>query len=135
MADRHLIEWTLERVAERWGDPTGKVYERLFARSPDMERLFVMDDQGSARGNMLANVFEVLLDLAGPRAYGANMVRAEVVNHEGLGVPPRVFASFFGTVRDVLCDLLAEEWSAEVDGAWREVLAELEGLVGENAAA
>ena len=27
-----------------------------------MEELFVMDQQGSARGNMLANVFEVLLE-------------------------------------------------------------------------
>jgi hemoglobin-like flavoprotein len=135
MADRQLIEWSLDRVAERCGDPTGAVYERLFAQSPEMAPLFVMDDQGSARGNMLANVFEVLLDLAGPRAYGANMVRAEMVNHEGLGVPPRVFASFFGTVRDVLRDMLGDEWTSAVDAAWRDILAELEGLVGADAAA
>ena len=93
MADRSLIAWSLETVAERHGDPTPQVYEKLFAQNPEMEALFILDQENSARGNMLANVFEVLLDLAGPRTYGGNMVLAEIVNHENLGVPPKVFVS------------------------------------------
>jgi hemoglobin-like flavoprotein len=128
MTDRTLIAWSLETVAERHGDPTPEVYEKLFAQSPEMEPLFIMDTQGSARGNMLANVFEVLLDLAGPRTYGANMVRAEIVNHEGLGVPPAVFAAFFATVRDTIRELLGADWTPQVDEAWGEVLGELDGM-------
>lgn len=134
MADRRLIEWSLEAAAERHGDPTPAVYTKLFAQNPEMEELFVMDQQGSARGNMLANVFEVLLDLAGPRTYGANMVRAEIVNHEGLGVPPPVFFSFFEVVRDTLREMLGADWTAEVDAAWGEVLGELEVAVRAQAA-
>lgn len=129
MADRSLIAWSLETAAERGGDPTPRVYDRLFAQSPEMEELFIMDKQGSVRGNMLANVFEVLLDLAGPRTYGHNMVRAEIVNHENLGVPPQVFATFFGTVRDTIADMLGEDWTPATAEAWAEVLAELDAMV------
>lgn len=129
MADRSLIEWSLDRVGEVHGDPTPEVYARLFAEAPELEALFIMDRQGLARGNMLANVFEVLLDLAGPRGYGRNMVRAEIVNHEGLGVPPAVFTTFFGVVKATLAQLLGAEWTPAVDAAWTEVLAELEGMV------
>lgn len=130
MADRSLIEWSLDRVAEIHGDPTPEVYARLFAEAPELEPLFIMDKQGLARGNMLANVFEVMLDLAGPRAYGGNMVRAEIVNHEGLGVAPGVFTTFFGVVKATLADLLGAEWTPAVEAAWTEVIAELEGMIG-----
>lgn len=129
MADRSLIAWSLETVAERHGDPTLQVYEKLFAQNPEMEALFILDQENSARGNMLANVFEVLLDLAGPRTYGGNMVLAEIVNHENLGVPPKVFVSFFVTVRDTLAELLGGDWTPEVADAWSEVLAELDAIV------
>jgi hemoglobin-like flavoprotein len=135
MADRSLIAWSLETAAERHGDPTPLVYERLFAQSPEMEALFIMDKQGSVRGNMLANVFEVLLDLAGPRAYGVHMVRAEIVNHENLGVPPQVFATFFGTVRDTIAAMLGDDWTPDVAAAWAEVMAELDGMARSPATA
>lgn len=129
MADRSLIAWSLETVAERHGDPASFVYERLFSQSPEMETLFVMDKQGLARGNMLANVFEVLLDLAGPRTYGVHMVRAELVNHEGLGVPSQVFTTFFVTVRDTIAALLGPDWTPPVADAWAEVMADLDQMV------
>jgi hemoglobin-like flavoprotein len=129
VADRSLIAWSLERVAEVHGDPTPDVYARLFAEHPELEPLFVMDREGTVRGNMLANVFAVVLDLAGPHAYGDHMVRAEMVNHEGLGVPPAVFATFFGVVKDTLAALLGADWTPAIDAAWREVLTELDGIV------
>jgi hypothetical protein len=71
----------------------------------------------------------VLLDMAGPRAYGGHMVRAEIVNHENLGVPPQVFATFFGTVRDTIAAMLGPDWTPEVAAAWAEVMAELDDMV------
>jgi len=129
MTDRSLIAWSLETVAERHGDPTARVYERLFAQNPEMEQLFILDDQSSVRGNMLANVFEVLLDMAGPRTYGGHMVKAEIVNHENLGVPPQVFATFFATVRDTISEMLGADWTPPVAAAWAEVLADLDAMV------
>lgn len=124
-----LIAWSLAEVAERHGDPTKAVYERLFAQSPEMAELFVNDKTGAARGEMLSVVFETLLDFAGSVSYGANMVRAEIVNHESLGVPPMVFATFFGTVMEVVRDLLGEAWTPQAQAAWDRMLANLNALI------
>ena len=124
-----LISESLERVAERHGDPAKAVYARLFAQQPEMEALFVGDKDGLSRGNMLANVFEVILDLAGPRNYGLNMVRAEITNHDQLGVPGEVFLSFFPVVVETLKDLSGDDWTPEVDAAWAKVLEDLASLV------
>lgn len=125
-SSRHLIAWSLERLAELHGDPTALVYADLAARYPDLERLFVLDRDGAVRGAMLTNVFEALLDIAGPRQYGLGQVLAECANHQAMGVSPARFLSFFVMVRDVACSVLAEEWTPAVDAAWRDVLDEIE---------
>jgi len=124
-----LIAWSLSEVAELHGDPTSAVYAKLFAQSPEMAELFVNDKTGAARGEMLSVVFETLLDFAGPASYGANMVRAEIVNHENLGVPPAVFATFFGTVMETIRELLGEAWTPQVQAAWDRMLANLNELI------
>ena len=123
------ISRSLELVAER-GDPAAAVYGRLFAENPEMEALFIRDKNGSVRGNMLAEAVNALLDFGGANHYGANLMRAEIVNHEHLGVPPAVFQKFFVTMRDVFADMLGAEWSPEIDAAWREVLARIDAALG-----
>jgi len=111
--DASLIERTLERAAELGGDLTDLVYARLFARHPDMQALFVRDTNGSVRGEMLARVFEMMLDFIDRRAYAAQMIQCEVVTHDGYGVPPEVFGVFFTVVADTLREVLGTEWTAE----------------------
>ncbi|KRB39899.1 MAG: globin [Pseudomonadota bacterium] len=130
-----LIAWSLAEVAERHGDPTEAVYRRLFSQSPEMAELFINDKTGAARGEMLSVVFETLLDFAGSSSYGGNMVRAEIVNHENLGVPPRVFATFFGTVMETVRELLGEAWTPKVQAAWDHMLANLDALIMREPAA
>ena len=113
-----LIRQSLERLAERQGDPTALVYARLFAARPDAQALFVGDRSGAARGEMLAQAFEALLDLAEGGDQGARLIAIERINHEGLGVEPAVFADFFPVVADVVREGLGEGWTAEVAAAW-----------------
>jgi hemoglobin-like flavoprotein len=120
-----LIERSLELAADTGTDLTPHVYRRLFAAHPDMEALFVRDTNGSVRGEMLARVFEMILDFIDRRAYGAQMIQCEVVTHEGYGVPPDVFRVFFETVADTLKDVLGDEWTATTNAAWRDLLAEM----------
>jgi len=133
--ETNLIAWSLEEVAERHGDPTAAVYDRLFAKSPEMAELFIGDKTGAARGEMLAVVFQTLLDFSGEGAFGANMVRAEIINHEGLGVPPGVFTTFFATVMETLRGLLGDDWTPPVAAAWDDLLAGLETAIHSEAAA
>lgn len=124
-----LIEWSLERVSERRGDPTAEIYARLLRDRPDLDALFVLDRQGGVRGSMLSHVFEVLLDMAGPRRFAANFVRSEWATHEAMGVSATDYVSFFHIVRDTVRDMLGEEWSADVDAAWRRVIGEIEAAL------
>ncbi|HLZ83892.1 MAG TPA: globin [Caulobacteraceae bacterium] len=120
--DASLIERTLEIAAEREGDLTPRVYARLFAAHPDMEALFIRDTNGAVRGEMLARVFEMILDFIDRRAYAAQMIQCEVVTHEGYGVPPEVFGVFFGSVADTLQEILGADWTPAVDASWRVML-------------
>jgi hemoglobin-like flavoprotein len=135
IADKDAIAASLTLVAERCADPTPLVYARLFAQSPDMEALFVRDDDGAVRGQMLYQVLETILDLAGAGVYAANLIRCEVVNHENLGVPPGVFATFFTTVMETFRDLLGEDWSLGFETAWSALLAQIEAVTAPAARA
>jgi hemoglobin-like flavoprotein len=119
------IERSLERAAARGGDLTDAIYARLFAEFPETEALFVMDRDGQVRGAMLAHVFETIFDFIGERRYAQRFIGAEIVTHDGYGVDPAAFAAFFGILRDEVRAACGREWTSEMDGAWRELLAQL----------
>ena len=120
-----LITQSLDLLAERAGDPTRRVYERLFAEFPETEERFCRDVTGAIRAEMLTMVFDCLMDPGGP--YQLNLIRAERVNHDGFGTPNEVFNRFFWIVRDACRELSGETWTPEVEAAWQaridEVLA------------
>jgi hemoglobin-like flavoprotein len=120
--DSALIEHTLARAAELGGDLTPRVYARLFDLHPDMLPLFSRDTNGAVRGEMLARVFEMMLDFVDARSYAAQMIQCEVITHDGYGVPPAVFGVFFTVVADTLREVLGAEWTAETDATWRDFL-------------
>jgi hemoglobin-like flavoprotein len=124
--DAGLIEHTLEIAAEREADLTPRVYARLFAAHPEMEALFVRDTNGAVRGEMLARVFEMILDFIDRRAYAAQMIQCEVVTHEGYGVPPEVFGVFFGTVAETLREVLGDDWTPPIEASWRAMLDQMD---------
>jgi hemoglobin-like flavoprotein len=123
--DAEAISASLEIASERGGDLTRAVYARLFARHPDMEALFVRDTTGAVKGEMLARVFDMVLDFVDRGAYGAHMVQCEVVTHDAYGVPPDVFPIFFDVVAEVVEEAAGEEWTQAMSGAWAELLGEL----------
>lgn len=96
-----------------------------------MEAEFWRDTTGAVRGEMLAVAFQCLLDLDG--SYGANLIRAERVNHEGFGVPPEAFASFFPIVMQACREALGADWTSDMQRAWDERLARVGGLMAAGA--
>jgi hemoglobin-like flavoprotein len=129
-AFRHaaVIEQSLERLAERCGDPTPLVYARLFEANPDMQALFWRDIDDSIKGEMLARVFEAILDFVGERRYAGFMIGNEMITHEGYDVPRAVFATFFAVVAAVAEEALGPEWSPAFAAAWTELLAEIDSF-------
>lgn len=125
-AEAAQIEASLALLAERHGDPTREVYERLFARHPYMRSYFSRDTDDAVKGEMLARTVDAILDFIGPRRYAHLMIGTEMVTHEGYDVPREVFTTFFATLRDTVRDLLAEAWTPETDAAWARLLAEIQ---------
>ena len=124
-----LIEQSLELAAERCPDLTPLIYARLFRQQPQMEALFWRDKNGAIKGEMLARVFEAILDFVGERLYAHHLIQCEVVTHAGYDVPPDVFQTFFPVVAETLREVVGEDWTAEMDLAWRGLLADLDFYV------
>ena len=124
--DAEAIMASLEQVAEKCGDPTPLVYQRLFAANPDMEALLV-------RGNMLSQALDGIMDFVDTCAYAKNLIRSEIVNHEGVGVPPTVFATFFATIRDTFREILGDDWTAEMEVSWNALLEALADTIADIA--
>jgi len=124
--DEETIEASLELVAERVGDPARLIYARLFAAFPDTEPQFFRDRDWKIRGEMLAMAFQCLL---GGASYAENLMRAERVNHEGFGIDPAAFVSFFPIVRETCREVLGADWTETVDRAWAERLGVIDGLI------
>jgi len=122
--DADTIERSLEIAAERGGDLAPAVYARLFARHPETEAQFVRDTTGAVRGEMLARVFEMVLDYVGEGAYAQGMIRNEVVTHDGYGVPPDIFPLFFEVVAETLRETAGEAWTPDMTVAWDDLLAD-----------
>lgn len=117
------IERSFELAAEQVSDVTARVYEKLFARYPEMQPLFVRDKTGTVRGEMLARTIDVILDSIDRNTYGENFVRCEVITHEGYGVPREVFPRFFEAIVSALREILGADWTPAMEHDWNALLA------------
>ena len=124
MIDAAPIEQSFELAAERCGDITPRVYEKLFAKYPEVLPLFVRDTNGNVRGEMLTRTIEAIFDYIGPNNYAENFLRCEVVTHAGYDVPPQIFSKFFDVLADTLCEILGASWSPAMAREWQVLLAD-----------
>ncbi|MFO1115521.1 MAG: globin [Beijerinckiaceae bacterium] len=124
LAHTDLVVRSLETAATRCDDLTPAVYARLFAAMPDVRPLFRKEAK-LVQGEMLARAIEAILDYCGPRAYGANLVMSEVVNHAAYDLPPQAFSRFFGFVADAVRDVIGPDWTAETAAAWKAMIEEI----------
>ncbi len=123
------LEASLAIAADRAGNLTPLVYARLFAEHPAMEAEFWRDRSGAIRGEMLARVFEVLLDLAGPRAYADQLIGTEFITHDSYGIPRAVFGTFFSTVAETVRAIAGPDWTPAMAAAWGILLVEIESIL------
>ena len=125
---QHIIE-SLELAALTSEDPTSLVYQRLFRSNPELEELFVLDRRDEAKGHMLFEVIEAIIDFVGPKYTSEGLIVTEVINHRQIGVPVEIFDAFFTTVRDTFREILGNKWTSEFDEAWAQLLLELSQVV------
>ena len=113
---------SLEAVAERCEDVVPPVYQALFQRFPEFEKLFVLDVDQGARGHMLNEALSMAEGLLQDDPVAVSFVSAERMNHEGYGIDDDVFEGFFSVMGDVFRSLAGDSWSSDMSAAWSEVL-------------
>ena len=82
----HILE-SLEAVSAKIGDPTPHIYRTLFERHPELEELFLMDQDGSVRGSMLQQALECVIGHVEGSTLHPMIVSTSRINHDGYGVP------------------------------------------------
>jgi len=126
---RHLIERSFELAAERAEDLTPLVYARLHREHPETVAMFRTQGSDLVKGSMLALTTEAILDFAGDRSGKFRMIACEVSSHDAYGTPRELFFAFFGVISATLRELLGAEWTADMDEAWADMLADIKGIV------
>jgi len=129
MPSANPIERSFEIAAERCDDLTPLVYARLHREYPQTLTMFRTEGSELVKGSMLAMTIESILDLAGDRSGKFRMIACEVSSHDAYGTPRNLFIAFFGVIAATLREVLAAEWSAEIDSGWQKLLADIEGIV------
>lgn len=117
-----LLDQSLEWVVDRVGDPAPLVYQRLFERSPALLPLFVLDTQGSVRGEMFQVAIESMIDLASGRPHAEGMIACEWSNHRLNGILRADFIAFFELTVEVFREALGADWTPDLDAAWQRAL-------------
>src|ERR1700759_1504741 len=126
------IELSFELAAERCDDLTPLVYARLHREHPETRAMFRTEGSEPVQGSMLSMTIESILDFSGERRGKFRMIECEVSSHDAYGTPRDLFLSFFGVIAATLHELLGEDWSPEIDRAWADMLAEIEGVVASS---
>jgi hemoglobin-like flavoprotein len=133
MSALNPIERSFELASERCGDITALVYQRLHAERPETRTMFRTEGSELVKGSMLAMTIEAILDFAGERSGKFRMIACEVMSHDAYGTPRELFIAFFGVILRTLQEVVGPDWTAEMDQAWRKLLAEIEAVVTETA--
>jgi hemoglobin-like flavoprotein len=134
MTSSNPIERSFEIAAERCEDITPLVYRRLFSEHPETEKMFRTEGSEPVKGSMLALTIEALLDFAGERTGHFRLIECEISSHDAYGTPRDLFIAFFGIIARTLRELSGEDWSDEIDAAWRDLTTEIENLVAKSEA-
>ena len=129
------IQRSFELAAERCEDLTPLVYRRLFRDHPEAEAMFRSEGSDLVKGSMLALAIDAIMDFSGDRTGHFRMIECEAQSHDAYGTPRKLFGEFFGVIRDTMRELLGPDWSAEIEGAWQSLLAELDQVVAQSEAA
>ena len=131
MISSDLIERSFEIAAERCEDLTPLVYRRLHDEYPETRTMFRTEGSDLVKGSMLALTVDAILDFAGPRNGHFRLIECEISSHDAYGTPRDLFIAFFGIIASTLREILGDDWSGEIDAAWRNLLGEIEKHVAE----
>ena len=133
-APANLIQHSFELAAERCEDLTPLVYRRLFREHPETQAMIRSEASELVRGSMLALTIDAMLDFAGDRTGHFRMIECELQSHDAYGTPRELFGNFFRVIAETMREVLGDDWSPEIDAAWRKLLDDIGRLIAASQA-
>jgi hemoglobin-like flavoprotein len=131
-APANLIQHSFEIAADRCEDLTPLVYRRLFREHPETQTMFRTEGADLVKGSMLALTIDAILDFAGERTGRFRLIECEVQSHDAYGTPRELFGKFFGVIADTMREVLGNDWSPDIEEAWRKLLGEMDRLIAQS---
>lgn len=119
------IEQTLELVAAKVGDPSDRIYARLFQAYPQFEALFALDTDGGVRAQMLETSFDCILGAAVGSRTADLLLEAARLQHAEYGIGDTDIHVMFEVMRDEFRDIAGTDWTEAVERDWAHLLEDL----------
>lgn len=122
-ATKAVLYRSLEFYAERVGDPAPIIYQRFFASYPDAREMFGNDDGDLSKYRMMERVLTMLMDVA--EGVEPRLCSFWITDHMGWGIGPTMVSDMLEIIVDTLRTGIGEDWSADMESAWQDLLARL----------
>ena len=120
--DNEIICQCFEAVADSHTDIAPAVYASVSEKMPGMDQhIGFMDDR--MRGRMLDQIYKLLLGDA-----DSGYLEFEARMHQGYGADLAQYRGLLDAVKDAVCNVLSDTWSAAEEAAWNR---SIEHIIGE----
>ena len=135
--DAGLLRSSFQLVIERAPDLTGRFYDTLFRRSPELEPLFSRRPR-AAQERMLGEALGAVLDHLEDSPWLAEQLGAMGAAHVGYGVTPPMYDDVGAALLETLAAVAGDDWTPELAAQWTAAYGAISGLMlagaGERAA-
>ena len=121
MDTKTLIQSNLELVSQNAPDLTARFYTTLFARHPELTRLFGRRSS-EAQQRMLLEAIVAVVDHLEDTPWLDRVLRGLGAKHVEYGVTDEMYPLVAGSLIDTLRDASGAQWSTETAEAWAGAL-------------
>jgi len=120
VTDPGVLLRAVDILGTRRSELAAELYQRLFARQPEIERYF-QGHNSRAQGRMLITALRsMMLVASSPREF-ERQVDQLTARHAPRQIQPEHFAVFAEVLLETLADTAGDTWTPEVEAAWRSV--------------
>lgn len=118
MTDLELITDNFETTMAREPNMTERLYKLFFARHPELRELFG-DQSFPTQRQMLQETLVGVIDHLADESWLATNLKILGDKHVEYEVTPEMYVLWTDCLIDVLEDINAEDWSAQLELVWR----------------
>lgn len=128
-----ILRNSFDIVIDRRPDLTLRFYEILFAKYPQLQRLFGRDR--GVQSKMLAEALAAVLDHLEDAPWLTKTLGALGAKHVGYGVTNEMYDQVGDALLATLAEVAADDWTAEVATQWTMAFGAIASMMQAGAAA